>query len=104
MLSKNWDTLKWTLKSRINSYELFQNYPNPFNPSTKIKFGIPKEEFVSIKLFNVLGQEIKVILEKVMKKGYHFVQFDAGNMATGSDFYTMDAGNRRLVKKMVILN
>jgi hypothetical protein len=64
-------------------FEVYQNYPNPFNPSTTIKYSIPQDAFVTIKVFNVLGEEVSVLVNKEMKTGIHEVVFDATNLSSG---------------------
>ncbi|HKI78645.1 MAG TPA: polysaccharide deacetylase family protein [Ignavibacteriaceae bacterium] len=72
-------------------YKLMQNYPNPFNPSTKIGYIIPFESKVSIKIFNLLGQEIKELQGSTESAGYHEVLFNASNLASGIYFYKIVA-------------
>jgi hypothetical protein len=85
------------------SFALRQNYPNPFNPSTKIEFSLPKDEFVSIKVFDILGREVSVLLSKNMKAGSYDVQFDAGKLSSGVYFYRMEAGSFTETKKMMLI-
>jgi hypothetical protein len=84
-------------------YSLSQNYPNPFNPSTKIEFTLPKDEFVSIKVYDILGKESAVLLSKDMKKGSYTIDFNASRLSTGIYFYKMTAGDFTDVKKMVLV-
>ncbi len=81
---------------------LYQNYPNPFNPSTTIKYSVPEEQFVSIKLFNGLGQEITTIVEGVKQTGFYQMSFDASHLPSGIYFYTMTAGNTVKTQKMIL--
>ncbi len=89
----------------LNIYELGQNYPNPFSQSTRIDFGISKGAFVSIKLYNLIGQEVAVIAEKEFSSGMHFVTFDASGLASGTYFYEMKARDADVVavKKMLLV-
>lgn len=64
-------------------YELNQNYPNPFNPNTKIKFALPEVSNVSIKIYNIMGQEVATLMNSNMSAGYHERNFDAGNLSSG---------------------
>ena len=64
-------------------FEVYQNYPNPFNPTTTIKYSIPQDAFVSIKLFNVLGEKITELENKEMKVGIHETVFNANNLPAG---------------------
>ena len=84
-------------------FALNQNYPNPFNPSTNIKFALPKPETVKIELYNTLGQNVKTLLNKAMKAGYHEVEFNASNLSSGVYFYRIEAGEFQDVKKMILL-
>lgn len=81
---------------------LYQNYPNPFNPVTTIKYSVPGEQFVSIKLFNGLGQEIATIAEGVKQPGFYQMSFDASHLPSGIYFYTMTAGNTVKTQKMIL--
>jgi hypothetical protein len=84
-------------------YELGQNYPNPFNPSTTIPFGIPKNTFVSLKVYNSFGQEIAELAGKEYPAGRHTVTFNASNLASGVYFCAMKAGDFAMVQKMTFL-
>jgi hypothetical protein len=85
------------------SFKLYQNYPNPFCFSTAIKFGIPEKSFVSLKVYNLLGQEVAVIAEKEYSSGVHSVIFDASNLASGIYFYTLKAGDLIDTRRMHII-
>ena len=86
-----------------DKFNLDQNYPNPFNPITNIKFQLPEAEFVTITVYNTLGQEVESLLNKEMPAGIHHVQFDAKNLAGGVYFYKMQAGNFVQIKKMILV-
>ena len=83
--------------------ELYQNYPNPFNPVTSIKFSLRTDCKVKLRVFNYKGQVVKEIINDNLVKGYHKVDFDASNMSSGLYFYTLEADNMKLVKKMVLV-
>lgn len=85
------------------SFQLFQNYPNPFNPITKIKFSIPKPEIVQIKVYNILGKEIKTLLSEHKITGTYEVEFDASNLPSGVYFCRMVSGRYAETKKMILL-
>lgn len=86
------------------TYTLNQNYPNPFNPTTTISFILPKETEVTLKVYNILGQEVaSLVNNEVMKAGAHKVNFGAVNLASGIYFYAIKAGNFVATKKMVLL-
>lgn len=86
-----------------STFELAQNYPNPFNPTTKIKFTIPSEEMVSLKIFNVLGQEVTTLLNQQMKAGSYSFEFNASKLSTGVYFYRIEAGSYNETKKMMLI-
>jgi hypothetical protein len=84
-------------------YNLSQNYPNPFNPTTTIQFNLPIESDVTLKVFNVLGQELMTIVSEKMKAGNHLVKFDASKLSSGIYLYQINAGKFTETKKMVLL-
>jgi hypothetical protein len=86
-----------------SDYTLYQNYPNPFNPVTYIRVDIPKETMVTIKLYDVLGREVRTIFNQVLRPvtGYE-IPFDAQGLASGIYFYRMIAGDINISKKMVV--
>jgi Secretion system C-terminal sorting domain len=88
-------------------FEVLQNYPNPFNPSTTIKYSIPQDTFVSIKVFNVLGERVAELVNKDLKTGMHEVTFNASNLSSGFYFYIVEAkgidGTKYFDSKKMIL-
>ncbi|MEJ2637091.1 MAG: T9SS type A sorting domain-containing protein [Calditrichia bacterium] len=84
-------------------YMLEQNYPNPFNPTTTITYSLPIAGQVSIKVFDVLGRQVKTLVDGSEKAGSHQVQLDAGNLASGVYFYRMEASNISMTKKMLLM-
>jgi xylan 1,4-beta-xylosidase len=88
-----------------NNYVLEQNYPNPFSLSTTIRFGIPNNSFVSLKVYNILGQEVAVLAEKEYSAGVHSVTFDASHLASGMYFYKIKAKDTdvKVTKKMILI-
>ncbi|MBI9071578.1 MAG: T9SS type A sorting domain-containing protein [Melioribacteraceae bacterium] len=87
----------------INNYQLFANYPNPFNPSTKIDYQLPKAGHVTLKIFNMLGQEVATLVDGVKEKGRYSVNFNAKHLASGTYIYTLQAGDYKVSKKMILL-
>ncbi len=85
------------------SYKLDQNYPNPFNPSTTINYSIPKASIVTIKIFNILGQEVRTLVNENKSAGNYSLRFNAVNLSSGVYFYSIKAGNYYQVKKMMLL-
>jgi hypothetical protein len=86
-----------------STYTLSQNYPNPFNPSTKIDFSIQKAGLVTLKVYNILGQEVTTLVNYELKAGSYSATFDASRLASGVYFYTIHAGNYVQSKKMMLL-
>ncbi len=84
-------------------YSLYQNYPNPFNPSTTIKFDIPKQDFVTIGIYDILGRYVGAVLNEKLGAGSYEIRYDAGSLSSGVYFYTIRAGNFSDVKKMVLI-
>jgi hypothetical protein len=84
-------------------YSLSQNYPNPFNPTTKIRFNVANDGLISIKLYNLLGQEVKILLNEFKEKGIYEVDLDASSLSSGIYFYRLHAGNYTAVKKLQLL-
>ena len=84
-------------------YKLSQNYPNPFNPTTKVKYTIPKMSQVTLKVYNLIGQEVATLVNEVQPAGNYIALFEANTLATGVYFYRLEAGNFREVKKMLLL-
>ncbi len=84
-------------------YSLEQNYPNPFNPSTQIRFNIPQKSFVSLKVYNLLGEEIDELAGKEYFAGVHTVTFNASRRASGIYFYTLSAKDFIQTKKMFMI-
>ncbi len=87
----------------VNGYKLSQNYPNPFNPSTKISFELPNSGFVSLKVYDMLGREVAVLVDKEMTSGSHTVNFNAANLASGNYVYQLTSNGNVLTNKMVLL-
>ncbi len=84
-------------------FSLSQNYPNPFNPSTVIKYSIPKEVFVSVKVFDVTGREVKALVNENQKAGSYEITFDASALSSGVYFYEIKTGNFTNTKKMLLI-
>jgi len=85
------------------TYSMDQNYPNPFNPSTNIRFSIQKAGLVSLKIYNVLGQEVTTLLNSELSAGTYTYSFDASKLSSGIYFYTIHSNNFSLTKKMILL-
>lgn len=88
--------------SQSLEFGLDENYPNPFNPTTTIKFSIPEQVDVKLKVFDILGREVKVLLDKYMQAGTYEIEFNASELPSGVYFYNLVAGSKSITKKMVL--
>jgi hypothetical protein len=86
-----------------DEFKLHQNFPNPFNPTTNILFSLPREEKVLLRVFNVLGKEVRTILNEVKPAGTHLVTFESKSLASGVYFYSIEAGSFSSTKKFILL-
>lgn len=87
----------------IKSFELNQNYPNPFNPETKISYSVPRNSFVSLKVYNILGQKVATLFEGFRDTGSYTEIFNAQNLTSGIYFYKMEAQGFVDVKKFLLI-
>lgn len=86
------------------TYSLDQNYPNPFNPTTSIRFGLPVETTVDLRVYDVLGNEVATLVNnEMMSAGNHIVNFNATNLSTGTYFYRLSTSDFTSVKKMQLI-
>ena len=85
------------------SYNLAQNYPNPFNPTTIINYSVPKAGLVTINVYDILGREIKQLVNEQKNAGTYNIEFNASKLATGVYFYRMQAGSFAETKKLLLL-
>jgi large repetitive protein len=90
-------------QAAITSYKLEQNYPNPFNPTTVIRYQIPSNSMVSIKVFDVLGNEVQTLVNEEKSQGSYQVQFNGAGLASGVYFYQLKAGDNVYTKKLMLL-
>ena len=86
-----------------NYYSLAQNYPNPFNPATKITYTLPKSGNVELRVYDLIGREVAVLVNELKQPGIHTVDFNASNLASGVYFYRIKAGEFTDVKKMILV-
>lgn len=87
----------------VKDYRLSQNYPNPFNPATIIEYSVPQRSLVTLKIYDMLGREIKTLVKEEKSAGVYRVNFNASGLASGVYFYRMSAGNFSMTKKLVLL-
>jgi len=82
---------------------LNQNYPNPFNPSTTIQYSLPKPEFATIKVFDVMGKEVAELVSEYQSAGMHKINFDASRLSSGIYFYKLLVGSQSQTKKFILI-
>jgi hypothetical protein len=87
----------------VDNFILDQNYPNPFNPSTTISYTLAERSAVSLKVYDVLGNEVANLVNTTQEAGKQSITFDAGNLASGLYIYTLNAGNFTSSRKMMLL-
>jgi hypothetical protein len=87
----------------ISEFKLEQNYPNPFNPSTVIRYQIPVNSDVTLKVYDLLGREVETLVNEFKPAGKYEVEFNANNLNSGIYFYNLEADNFRETKKMILL-
>jgi len=95
--------IKQETEIRPTEYSLSQNFPNPFNPSTTITFDLPVSGIVQIKVYDVLGREIKTLLNEFKNAGRYNVEFNAGYLQSGTYFYKFTSGEFTQIKKLILL-
>ncbi len=86
----------------VFNYTLEQNYPNPFNPDTKIKYSIPQTEQVTLKVYDVLGSEVAVLVNEVKEPGNYTVSFNGNKLSSGIYIYKIVSGTYTAIKKMIL--
>ena len=90
-------------KITSTEFRLDQNYPNPFNPATKIHFSIPRRSNSSLIVYDVLGREIKVLLNRELNPGDYEVDFDGSQLTSGIYFYKLTSGSFTRIRKMILI-
>jgi len=92
---------------QVKGFELYQNYPNPFNPTTKISYelqsAIGGPGYVSLKVYDILGNEVAVLVNERMNPGNYSVEFDAENLPSGLYFYTLKSADKKITRKMLLI-
>ena len=85
------------------NFELRQNYPNPFNPTTSIEYSLPSNEYVSLKVYDILGNEVASLVDEQKTAGTYKVSFNASNLSSGVYLYKLLTGSNTQIKKMILL-
>ena len=92
-----------TWESKSKKFALSQNYPNPFNPSTKIEYSIAENSFVSLKVYDILGNEVAELVNEYKSMGEYQIEFNAAEIPSGIYLYTLVSGNYISTKKLILL-
>ena len=85
------------------TFRLYQNYPNPFNSISVIRYELPEKQIVSLKVYDLLGQDVETLVNTEQTVGVYQIQFDASTLSSGIYFYKLQAGNFVSTKKMILL-
>ncbi|HMS66461.1 MAG TPA: T9SS type A sorting domain-containing protein [Ignavibacteria bacterium] len=91
------------LSSEATDYNLSQNYPNPFNPVTELKFGISKPGFVSLKIYDILGNEVTTVVNSALLPGTYSYKYDASALSSGVYYYSIISGDFKETKRMLLV-
>lgn len=100
---EDWVTGITTAENIPEVFSLEQNYPNPFNPATTIRFNVPEQTHVSLKIFNSIGQEVSSLFNGVITAGTHEINFDASKLSSGIYFYQIQTESFKSTKKMILM-
>lgn len=95
--------IKNVSSNNIKSFELSQNYPNPFNPTTQIKYSVPQSSYISLKVYNLLGEEVATLFEGFRNPGEYTITFNGNGLASGVYLYQLKANNFLETKKLVLM-
>lgn len=103
LAKSNTSNLSWNDAKTVKEFSLEQNYPNPFNPNTKIKYQLPKDGFVTLKVYDILGNEVATLVNEEKIAGKYEANFNASSLASGVYIYKIQAGDFVNSKKMILL-
>ncbi len=92
-----------TSVEKPKAFALEQNYPNPFNPTTTVRFAIPRNEHVTLKVYDLLGREMATLVDEVQGSGFKSIEFDAAQLASGVYIYRLTAGSFSSSKKLMVV-
>jgi hypothetical protein len=90
-------------QNTVTTYALYQNYPNPFNPATVISYQVPKSSPVALIVFDILGREVRTLVNQEQPAGRYTITFDASNLASGVYFYRMQAAGFVQTRRLLLL-
>jgi hypothetical protein len=99
----NWQSVDEQGQVVVDGYKLSQNYPNPFNPTTKINFELKNSGYTSLKVYDMLGNEVATLVNNELTSGTHSVNFNAANLASGTYVYQLNVNGTRITNKMILL-
>jgi hypothetical protein len=88
---------------KISEFRLFQNYPNPYNPTTRINFSLAQKQLVKLTVFDILGREVRTLINEEKTEGSYSLKFDGSRLASGVYFFQLKAGNNIATRKMILL-
>jgi Secretion system C-terminal sorting domain len=91
------------ISSVVKEFKLEQNYPNPFNPETKIAFSIPTSNYIDLRVYDILGREVKTLLSRQLNAGEYEIEFNADNLSSGMYYYRLQSGDNVSVRKMTLV-
>ncbi|MEW6194931.1 MAG: T9SS type A sorting domain-containing protein [Bacteroidota bacterium] len=100
LINTDVETTPETIPSKIS---LSQNYPNPFNPATKISFELPQDGFAELKVFDILGREVALLVREFKTSGSHTINFDGTKLSSGIYFYQLKNNSQTITKKMSLI-
>ncbi len=89
--------------NKPHEFALYQNYPNPFNPTTHIRYSLPSNSYVTLKVYDALGSEVATLVQGEKPAGVYEVEFNASELSSGIYFYELKANNRVITRKMILL-
>ena len=87
----------------LENFNLEQNYPNPFNPTTTIRYSVPEKSFVTLKVYDIIGNEVVTLINEEKEPGSYVVTFNATNYVSGVYIYSIKSGNFVVTKKMILM-
>jgi hypothetical protein len=99
----NVNSVNENLNQKVSDFSLSQNYPNPFNPTTTIKYAIQKRTFVELKVYDVIGREVEVLVNEAQESGYYEIEFNASKLSSGIYFYQIKTERYVETKKMLLV-